>query len=253
MTILILCAFGFFASVVDAVAGGGGLIVVPALFVFLPGAPAPVILGTNKFASTCGASAAVTRYALSKKIDWKVAAPAGIAAMALAPLGARAVTLLDPKLVRPLILVLLIGVAAYSLLRKDLGERQTTGLDPRRALAAALTMGTISGFYEGFFGPGNGSLLLFALVGIFGFDFLTASATGRLINFCANVSALIYFIAMGYVRYEIALPLAASAVVGGLVGSRLALRHGAKLIRVLFLVVVAAVLAKFAWDILSGR
>lgn len=251
-TILVLCAFGFFASLVDAVVGGGGLISVPALFVFLPTAPPPLVLGTNKFASTCGASAAVTRYALSRKIVWSVAIPAGIAALLIAPLGARTVTLLDRNMIRPMILVLLVAVAAYTFAKKDLGSVHEPRIAPERSVWVAIAMGAVLGFYEGFFGPGTGSFLVFALVGLFGFDFLAASATGRLVNFAANLSALIYFMSAGLVRYDVALPMAASTVLGGLVGSRLALKHGVRFIRTLFFIAVIAVFMKFAWDTFAG-
>jgi uncharacterized protein len=250
--IVVLCAFAFFASIVDAVAGGGGLISVPALLIFLPGAPPPLVLGTNKFASTCGASAAAARYALNKKIVWSVAVPAGVAAFGFAIMGARTVTLLDKSLVRPIILALLVGVAAYTLLKPEHGEVHKPKLAPKRSLVLSVTLGSGLGFYEGFFGPGTGSFLLFAFVALYGFDYIAASATGRLVNLSANVAALMYFMAAGFVRYDIALPMAACTVLGGWIGSRFALQYGGKFIRALFLIVVAILLAKLGWDTLAG-
>lgn len=252
-TIAILCAFGFFASLVDAVAGGGGLIAVPALMIFLPGAPPPVILATNKFSSTCGSAAAVSRYALSGKILWPVALPAGLTAILFSILGARTVTLLDPAVVRPLILVLLLVVAGYVLVHKEMGATHEVKLSPRKSLLLSIVVGAVLGFYEGFFGPGMGSFLVFALIGLYGFDFLAAAATGRLVNFAATGAALIFFMATGLVRYDIALPMAGSTVLGGLVGSRLAIRHGGKFIRTLFLIVAALLLAKIAWDLFGSE
>ena len=250
--ILVLCAFGFFASLVDAIAGGGGLISVPALFVLFPSLPAPYVLGTNKFASISGASAAVARYAFGKKIVWSAAIPAGIIGFFFAILGAHTVSHLDKAIIRPLIFILLVSVAIYTLLNKELGSVHEPKLDEKRALWIALVLGAASGFYEGFFGPGNGSFLIFAFAGIFGFDFLSASATGRLVNWAGSLGALIYFIAAGLVRYDIAVPMAVSMIVGGAIGARLALKHGGTFIRVLFLIVLAAVLAKFAWDTFHG-
>lgn len=252
MTILILCAFGFFASMVDAVAGGGGLISLPALLVFLPGVPIAEVMGTNKFASSCGSGAAVARYALSGKIIKSVAIPAGLAAFVFGGLGARVVHLLDPALVRPVILALLIVVAAYSLIKKDLGRVYAPRLKPNQTLWFSLLMGSVLGFYEGFFGPGTGSFLVFALAGIFGFDYVSASANGRLINVAATFSAMLYFFASGLIHFEVAIPMAVSTILGGLVGSKLVLTHGAKFIRVAFLIVVAVVLAKLTWDTLRG-
>jgi uncharacterized protein len=250
-TIAIACAFGFFASMVDAVAGGGGLISVPALFVLFPSAHPAAILATNKFSSTCGAFAAVIRYAFSGKIIWSVALPAGIVSLGFAFLGARAVSLLPRDLARPLIFVMLLAVAVYTLFNKDLGKVHAPKLEAERALKVAIVMGVVLGFYEGFFGPGTGSFLVFALVGIFGFDMLSASATGRFINFTANISALAYFMLQGMVEYSVALPMAVSTIAGGLVGSKLAITHGSSFIRKAFLIVLIAVLAKFAWDILA--
>ena len=252
-TIAILCAFGFFASLVDAVAGGGGLIAVPALFVFLPGLPPPVILATNKFSSTCGSAAAVSRYAASGSIIWNVALPAGITAILFSILGAGVVSMLDSSVVRPIIMILLVAVAAYVLLNKEMGAVHELKLAPRRSLALSIVVGAVLGFYEGFFGPGMGSFLVFILIGMYGFNFLAAAATGRLVNFAATGAALVYFMATGLVRYDVALPMAASTIVGGLVGSRLAIQHGGKFIRTLFLVVVAVLLAKLAYDTFLPR
>ena len=243
-----ICAFGFFASVVDAVAGGGGLISIPALFIFLPGASPALIFGTNKFASSCGSGAAVARYAASKKIVWNVAIPAGILAFIFAILGARTVSMLDKNLIRPLILVLLIVVAVYTFLNKDIGKIHAPKLERKREIGIAIVMGAVLGFYEGFFGPGAGSFLVFALVGLFGYDYLSASATGRFINFTATFAALLYFIFAKTVLYNIAIPMAVANVAGGMVGSRLAIKHGGSFIRTLFLIVLIAVLAKLTWD-----
>ena len=246
--IILLCAFAFFASLVDAIAGGGGLISVPALFVFLPSLPAPMILGTNKFASTSGATAAVGRYAVNKKIEWSAAIPAGIAGFCLAVLGAHTVSHLDKAFIRPIIFVLLVLVAVYTVWKKDLGAIHHPKIDGKRAFWTAILIGCATGFYEGFLGPGNGSFLIFAFVGLFGFDFLAASATGRFVNWTSSLAALGYFILTGSVYYKVGVPMAISMVIGGLIGSRLALKHGGKFIRVAFLVVLAAVLLKFAWD-----
>jgi len=248
MTIAILCAFGFFASLVDAIAGGGGLISVPALFVFLPSLPAAALLGTNKFASTSGASAAVARYAHGKKIVWQVALPAGAAGFVFAIFGAHTVSHIDKAIVRPLIFVLLVVVALITFLKKDLGARHEPTLDHKQSFWLALAVGSVLGWYEGFFGPGTGTFLIFAFTGWFGFDFLAASATGRFVNWSASLAAVIYFIFSGLIHYEVAVPMAVSMIAGGTIGSRLAIKHGGKFIRAAFLIVLVGVLAKFAWD-----
>ena len=246
--ILILCGFGFLASTLDAIVGGGGLISVPALFAVMPNAPAAALLATNKFGSTCGATAAVARYAKNGMIDWKVGGPIAVAAFLLSIGGAWAVTQVNPELIKPLVLVLLLGVLLYTLLRKSFGEAATR---IERPLWVGLSMGAALGFYEGFFGPGMGSFLVFGFITLYGFNFLQASGTGRLVNLAANLSALLYFLFNGFVILQLAVPMAVCMFAGGLFGSKLAITHGAKWVRLIFLVVVSAVISKFAYDILS--
>src|SRR3954469_4686835 len=172
-SLLLLCAFSMAAGFVDAVVGGGGLIQLPAALLLLPGVPFPTLLGTNKFAAFFGTSMAVHRYSRHVAIEWRTVAPAAVAAFLFAFLGARAVTLLSPELLRPLVLVLLIVVALYVFFVKELGLVHRPKHTPRKARWLGILVGSVLGFYDGFFGPGMGSFLIFAFVGIFGFDFLS--------------------------------------------------------------------------------
>ncbi len=243
-----LCFFAFLAGFVDSVVGGGGLIQLPALFIFLPALPAGVLLGTNKLSSICGTAVATVQYARLVTISWRATLPATVAAFIFSFLGARMATVLHTSTMRPLVLFLLIGVLIYTFLHKDFGSLHAPRLDvPKQYLFSILT-GTVIGFYDGFFGPGTGSFLIFVFIGIFGFSFLAASASAKAINFTTNLAAVIYFIATGNVLYQIALPMAACNIAGSVVGTHLAVLKGNRFVRVFFLVVVAGMIAKLAFD-----
>jgi len=232
------------AGFVDAAVGGGGLIQLPAALILMPGVPIPTVLGTNKFASLFGTSFALQRYARHVRIDWPTVAPAAGVAFLFALVGSRAVNLLDPKLLRPIILVLLIVVATYVLLAKNLGLIHAPKHAPHKARLLGLLLGAVLGFYDGFFGPGMGSFLIFAFVGIFGFDFLSASASAKAINWATNFASLIYFGLTGQLLWGVGLAMAVSNIVGSIIGTRLAIAKGSRFVRIFFLVVVCALIAK---------
>ncbi len=247
MTLLfLLCAFSMLAGFVDAVVGGGGLIQLPAVLILLPGVPLPTLLGTNKFASFFGTSMAVQRYARHVSIDWRTVAPTAIVAGVFAFIGSRAVTLLNPAVLRPLVLVLLITVAIYVFFVKELGLIHRPKHAPNKARWIGMGVGAAIGFYDGFFGPGTGSFLIFAFVGIFGFDFLSASASAKAVNWSTNIASLIYFATHGNVLYGFGLAMAASNVLGAALGTRVAIAKGSRFVRLFFLVVVCGLIAKLA-------
>ncbi len=243
-----LCFFAFLAGFIDSIVGGGGLIQLPALLIFLPGTPIPTLLGTGKVSSLAGTSMAILRYARNVSIPWPAVLPAALSAFVFSFLGARAVSLLDPALLRPLILVLLVAVFVYTLTKKDLGALHAPRLSGRAETGYALLVGTLIGFYDGFFGPGTGSFLIFAFVGLFGFNFLAASAAAKTVNLATNLSALVYFAATDNIIYRVALPMAACSIIGSFAGTRLAIAKGSGFVRVLFLVVVSGIICKLAYD-----
>jgi hypothetical protein len=249
----LLGAFAALAGLVDAVVGGGGLIQIPALFLLLPAGDAAVVaavLGTNKFSSFCGTSIALIQYARRIRLNWGSLLPAAVSALVFSFLGARVVTLLQPEFLRPLVLLLLVAVAGYTFLRKDLGSRHTPAFTARRERLLGVLAGAAIGFYDGFFGPGTGSFLIFVFVGWFGFDFLTASASAKVINCATNLSAIAYFAATDHVLWRFALPMAVCNVLGSMAGSRLALRKGNRFVRWFFLVIVSAMIGRFGWEVL---
>jgi len=251
MLIFFLCTFSLIAGFVDSVVGGGGLISVPALLILLPGMPIATLLGTNKFASCAGASMAVQRYARSVPIDWSTIAPAAIAAFVFAFLGSRAVTLLNTAFLKPIILVLLVLVAIYVFFVKDLGLVHQPKHAPAKARWLGILIGAGLGFYDGFFGPGTGSFLIIAFVGVFGLDFLGASASAKAINLATNIASVIYFAWSGNILYAYAIPMALCSVLGATLGTRLALAKGSRFVRIFFLVVVCALIAKLAQSIIA--
>jgi len=244
----ILAAAAFCAGFIDAVVGGGGLIQIPALFTSLPRELPATVFGTNKFASVFGTLNAAWRYARRVEMPWRTTLPAAFAAFACSYLGAMAVTWLPRELLRPLILVMLVGAAAYTFWRKDFGAIHRPQHAGYRELAYALLLGGAIGFYDGFFGPGTGSFLIFLFIRFFGFDFLHASAASKVVNVATNLAALSFFIPNGYFLPVLAVAMALCNVGGSVVGTHLALRHGSAFVRKIFLFVVSALILKFAWD-----
>ena len=250
-SVLVLVVAAFFAGAIDAVVGGGGLIQIPALFAVLPGESAATLFGTNKCASVVGTANATWRYARRVKMPWRTILPAALAAFTLSYLGAAAVAWLPKDAVRPLILVLLVFAAVYTLKRKDFGNLHRPAHSGHRELIYALLLGGVIGFYDGFFGPGTGSFLIFLFVRFFGFDFLHASASSKVVNVATNLAALIYFVPNGYVLPLLAMVMAAANVSGSMTGTWLALRHGSAFVRRVFLLLVGVLIVKFAWDTLA--
>jgi uncharacterized membrane protein YfcA len=247
---LVFLAFSaFLAGLIDAIVGGGGLIQIPALFSALPKELPATLFGTNKFASVFGTSSAAWRYAHQVNMPWRTILPAAFAAFACAYLGAMAVAWLPRGMLRPLILLLLVGAAFYTFRRKTFGSAHRPLHTGRRELVLALLAGGLIGFYDGFFGPGTGSFLIFLFVRFFGFDFLHASAAAKVVNVATNLAALGFFIPNGYWLPLLAALMALLNVAGSLVGSHLALRHGSAFVRQIFLLVVSLLICKFAWDL----
>lgn len=247
---LFLASMAFLAGLVDSVVGGGGLIQIPALFTVLPEALPANIFGTNKFSSIFGTASAAWRYSRRVEVPWRVALPAAAAALPFSYLGAMAVSLLPRQVLRPLILALLIVVALYTLLRKDFGSVDARRQLGRREMWLAGFFGALLGFYDGFFGPGAGSFMIFVFVRFFGVDFLRASSAAKMVNVATNLAALFYFAGHGQVLWLLASMMAACNIAGAQCGSHLALRHGNVFVRWIFLALATALIVKFGYDTL---
>ena len=249
--LVLLCGFAFLAGFVDAIAGGGGLIQLPACLILFPAAPLVAIIGTNKMASLFGTTAAVGRFARSVRLDWHIIAPAAGAAFLFSMLGSRAVSALNPNVLRPVVLGLLILAAIYVYVVKDIGLEHRP-LHPRaRGRWLGMLVGAALGFYDGFFGPGTGSFLILIFASFFGFEFLVASGSAKIINCATNLASVIYFVAIGQVLYRLAIPMAACNVLGSMAGSHLAILKGSRFVRVVFLVIVAGLIAKLGRDMVG--
>jgi uncharacterized membrane protein YfcA len=251
LDISLLCAFAFCAGLIDAAVGGGGLIQIPALFNVYPAAPPATLFGTNKLASICGSSVAARNYIGKVHVAWSLVLPAALSAFVMAFLGAATVSFVPQNLMRPVVLVLVVAMAIYTFVKKDFGKIQRTMHIGTRERVLSVVIGGAIGFYDGLFGPGTGSFLIFLFIRYFSFDFLQASAAAKLVNIATNLAALLYFLPTGNVLYAVAIPMAVFNMGGGWVGSRVAMKHGAGFIRILFLILLVILTLKLAYGIVS--
>jgi len=252
LEILFVLAAAFGAGVIDAMAGGGGLVQLPALFAVFPNTPHPTLLGTGKLAGFAGTTSAIFRYLRHVRIDWRLVLPAAAAAFLASLVGAWIATRIPPDRFRTLVPVLLALVLAYTLLHRDFGlEHRPRALGTRARALGAAGAGAI-GLYDGFFGPGTGSFLMFLFVRGFGLDFLHASASAKVVNAAANVAAIVLFGLTGELMWLLGLAMAACNVTGAQWGSHLAIRRGSGFVRVVFLLVVGSLIAKTALDALRA-
>lgn len=237
-----------FAGFVDSIVGGGGLIQLPALFAAFPAAAPATLFGTNKLASIVGTTSAAVQYSQRVKIPWQVVGPGAIAALIGSWYGAKAVAYLDPAILRPLILALLVLVAVYTFLRKDLGAVSQEPAHGRRSFAIAVGVGGVIGFYDGFFGPGAGSFLIFLFIRLLGMDFLRASVSAKILNVATNLAAISFFVGNVELMWTLAAVMAICNLSGSVLGSRMALKHGTGFVRKMFLAVVTVLIVRLAYD-----
>jgi uncharacterized membrane protein YfcA len=191
--ILLACPVAFLAGLVDAIAGGGGLIQVPGLLLLFPQIPIVNLLGTNKLAACCGTVMSSFHYTRTLKIDYRSFTPTLVAAFMGSFIGAKVVSNIHNEILRPVIFILLLVMGSYTLIRKDFGVISRRKLNGLPLQLCTISIGTGTGFYDGFFGPGTGSLLMFFLVGLVGYSFLEGSAFAKLANLAANTAAVIFF------------------------------------------------------------
>jgi uncharacterized membrane protein YfcA len=246
--LLIVAAAAALAGFVDAIVGGGGLVLVPALFAVYPGAVPATLLGTNKGGAVWGTAWATLAFARRVQLRWASLLPAVAAALAGSFAGAWAVTQVSADGLKRALPFILAAVLLYTLLRKELGRHHAPRFEGAREALLASAIGAVIGFYDGFFGPGTGSFFVFLFVRALGYDFLHASASAKLLNTATNAAALLLFAWKGHVWWHLAGVIALANVAGSLAGTRLALKHGAGFVRGVFILVVAALIAKTAYD-----
>jgi uncharacterized protein len=248
MELLLVSLASLSAGFVDAIVGGGGLVMVPSLFAAFPGAHPATLFGINKSAAIWGTGMAAVQYSRRVNLPWRALLAAAAAGFAGALGGAWTVTAISPEFLRKLLPLVLLAVLAYTLAKKHLGRDHQPRFAGTREAAAAGGTGLVVGFYDGFFGPGTGSFLIFIFVRWLGYDFLHASASAKLINTATNLAAILLFAATGHVWWEYALALGVANVTGSLLGTRLALKHGAGFVRGAFVAVVGALILKTGYD-----
>jgi uncharacterized membrane protein YfcA len=248
MELFLVSLASLLAGFVDAIVGGGGLILVPALFATFPSTHPATLFGTNKSASIWGTGFATWQYSRRVQLRWGALWPAALAGFAGSFGGAWLVTVISPDFLRKVLPLVLLAVLAYTLARKELGRAHAPRFSGREEAAAASVVGLLLGFYDGFFGPGTGSFLVFLLVRWLGYDFLHASASAKLINTATNFAAIILFTLKGHVWWHFALAMGAANVLGSVLGTRLALKHGTGFVRGVFIVVVTALILKTGYD-----
>lgn len=246
MGVAALCA-GF----VDAIAGGGGLIQLPALLIGLPQSATVQVLGTNKLSSIFGTTAAAIMYRRRVKPDllftFAMALPAFVGSMC----GALLASHLPTHALRPLVFLLLIAVGIYTWRRPTLGHVELLRHTPGRRNVIAVIAGLAIGFYDGIFGPGTGTFLMVVLVALLGFAFLTASSVAKVVNVATNFGAIVIFGMHGVILWHVGLVLGIANVVGGLFGAKLAIRGGSAFVRQIFLVVTAVLILKVGVDTIT--
>lgn len=247
-TLALLFLAGLAGGFIDSIAGGGGLISVPALL--WAGLPPQIALGTNKMQAMWGTLIAVRGYAKKGLVRWQEMKLAIGVTFVGSLLGTWVVTRLSNELLLRLVPWLLLAIAVYVLLSPRFGQHQVQAkLTPP---VFAVLMGCALGFYDGFFGPGTGSFWTVACLGLLGLDLLRATAYTKVVNLASNVASMLVFAAASSIRYDVAAVMVAGQLGGAWLGSRLAIRHGAPFIRVIFLGVVLTLVVKLLWEQMIG-
>lgn len=243
-----MCLASLGAGFFDAIVGGGGLIQIPALLLLFPQFAPATVLGTNKLISISGTTIAAWRYARSGHVQWHTLRIPILAAFVGSAAGARLAGHLSASVMRPLVVVLLVAVWVYTWQRKELGLQQRLPLTSYRPEWVTALIALVVGMYDGFFGPGTGSFMMFGMTALLGMEFLQAAAHTKVLNWTTNFAALVTFGWQGHVQWWFAIPFVAANVLGGWLGSGLAMRRGSPFIRKFFLGTVAAILARLVWD-----
>jgi len=247
-----LITLGFFAfcgGLIDAAVGGGGLVQLPALLHALPQYSLTTVFGTNKLSVLAGNLSSIFTYLKKIKIIWKLMLPTMFSAFIFSFMGALSVSLIPRRLMEYITLFILIAMAIYTFIKKDLGRLSSNIKIGNREILLGILFGGLIGFYDGVFGPGSGSLLLFVFVRFFGFDFLNASASAKLVNLGTFSAALMFFIPSGNVLWAIGGVVAACNITGSIAGVFLALRYGSGFIRIFFLILLVLLIARMGMSL----
>ena len=248
MELFVVTLASLLAGFVDSIVGGGGLILVPALFATFPNTHPATLFGINKGASVWGTGMATWQYSRRVPMRWSALLPAATAGFVASFGGAWLVTVVSPEFLRRALPGVLLAVLAYTLVKKEMGRTHTPHFTGTSEAVLASCIGAVIGFYDGFFGPGTGSFFVFLLVRLLGYDFLNASASAKLLNTASNLAAIALFAFKGHVWWHFVAAMAIANVLGSLAGTHLALKHGTGFVRGVFIAVVSALILKTSYD-----
>ncbi len=243
--LVFLCTAGFFAAFVDSIAGGGGIISVPAFL--MAGIPPHIALGTNKFSSTCASLTSSLKFMQSGNVDFKILKFLIPFTLIGAILGVHTVLIIDTKYLNIIVLTLLLFVGIYSLFSRNVGIENKFQNMNKKNLFLGMLLALFLGFYDGFFGPGTGSFLIFGLIAVYKFDFVRSAGNGKVLNFISNISALIMFALKGQINYKVGIPVAFFMIIGAKFGTKVALKNGSRFIKPLFVTMSLAAAFKILY------
>lgn len=247
-TLVLVVLAGLAAGWIDAVVGGGGLLQLPVLLM-VPGITPVQALATNKLGSVFGTTTSAITYYRRVHPDLRTALPMAVVALAGSFGGAIVATLLPAEVIKPVIVLALIGVAVFTAARPQLGRDSGLRYSGRRHLVVALVIGLVIGFYDGVLGPGTGTFLVISLVAVLGYDFLQGSAKAKIVNLFTNLGAIAFFLPSGHILLGLGLILGVANMIGGYLGARMAIQRGSGFIRIVFLVVVFVLIARLGYDL----
>lgn len=245
----LLLLAGFAAGWVDAVVGGGGLIQLPALLLF-PGITPVQALATNKLGSIFGTTTSAITYYRRTSPDLKTAIPMALCALAGAFGGAGVAVILPSDLIEPIIIAALVAVLIFTIAKPKAGELSKLKYSGQGHYLRAILIGIVIGGYDGMVGPGTGSFLIIAMVTVLGYSFLQASAKAKIVNLATNLGALLLFLPGGHVLVGLGLAMGVMNMLGGYLGARMAISQGSKFIRIIFVIVVSALILKLGSDLI---
>lgn len=240
--LLFICTAGFIAAFVDSIAGGGGIISIPALMA--AGMPPHIALGTNKLGASFGAFASTLTFFKSKKIYFPLIKCLMPFTLIGAILGVKTVLSIDEQKLQLVILILTFAIALHTFIKKDFGSHNDFGGLTKKNIFIGIILALSLGFYDGLFGPGTGSFLIFAFISIYKFDFSVSAGNGKTLNFISNIASLAVFAINDSIDYYTAIPLAASMILGALAGTKIAIKNGAKVIKPIFITIALVLTIK---------
>jgi uncharacterized protein len=249
---LLTALAGFAAGLIDSIVGGGGLVLTPAMLNLHPGLQILQTIGTQRTSSILGTSVAAWNYLRRIRVERRILLPACIAALSASAVGVQLAKRIAPDVLKWTVLAICVVLAIYTALRKDLGLREDRRFHPKHEAMAAAGIGAATGFYNGLIGPGTGTLMVFAFVSFLGLDFLKSSAVSKTTNVAADLSSWTVLMLGGYVIWALALPLIVGNIIGSYIGSHLAIKRGQGFVRAVFLVIVLALIARQAWQMIQA-